>query len=62
MERSLTLRYAATLGFVALLAGLAFWNIHSLSALHQESAYSLDLAASQAGLTQRLAAGPCAWT
>ncbi|HBR06970.1 MAG TPA: hypothetical protein DD766_08285 [Desulfovibrio sp.] len=56
MERSLTLRYSATLGFVALLAGLAFWNIHSLSALHQESAYFLDLAASQTGLAQRLAA------
>jgi diguanylate cyclase (GGDEF)-like protein len=56
MERLLPLRYAATLSFVALLAGLAFWNIHSLSALHQESAYFMDLAASQMGLVQRLAA------
>lgn len=56
MEKSFTLRYAATLSFVALLAGLAFWNIHSLSTLHQESAYFIDLAANQIGLAQRLAA------
>ncbi|HMM38741.1 MAG TPA: GGDEF domain-containing protein [Desulfovibrio sp.] len=56
MERFFTLRYAALLGFIALLAALAFWNIRTLSTLHQESVYFIDLSARQMALAQRLAA------
>lgn len=56
MERFFTLRYAALLGLLALLAALAFWNIRTLSALHQESVYFIDLSARQMALAQRLAA------
>lgn len=55
MERKLFLRYAAALVLVAVLAALAFWDIHSLSRLEEESDGIVDLAAGQQALAQRLA-------
>lgn len=55
MERKLILRYAAALVLVAVLAILAFWDIHSLAALQEESSGIIDLAAGQQVLAQRMA-------